>query len=61
MTVKVGSTWQSRDLKQFVVIHLVEDNNGHTWVHYRDNPKKKCTEYSCYMESFLERFTELKV
>jgi len=57
--IKEGSVWVSSDNKQFTVLHLVEDDSGHTWVHYRSNPKKECTEYSCYVESFLERFTEL--
>jgi hypothetical protein len=57
MKIKEGSRWWSGDNKRFVVLHIVEQD-GHTWVHYRDEsaaPK----EYSCYVESFLDRFSPL--
>lgn len=57
--VTVGSRWWGGGDDQFVVIAVIEQE-GHTWVHYRDNsgnaPSK---EYSCYLESFLSRFKEL--
>ena len=59
--IKDGTIWHSID-KKFVVLHTIE-LEGHTWVHYREhNPKKstlECKEYSCYQESFLERFSPL--
>lgn len=57
MLIKEGSRWWAGDQKKFVVLHVIEQE-GHTWVHYRDesaDPK----EFSCYKESFLQRFTPL--
>jgi poly(3-hydroxybutyrate) depolymerase len=53
--VKEGTTWASVDGKEFVVMHVIEQQ-GHTWVHYRENRRDEPREYSCYMESFLSRF-----
>ena len=50
---KEGSKWASID-NIFVVIHTIEIE-GHTWVHYRKESSNQ--EYSCYVESFLARFT----
>lgn len=63
MIVKEGSLWWSGDNKKFRVINVVE-TNGHTWVHYREEPAKwrpvsELKEYSCYQESFVERFRQL--
>ena len=55
--LKEGSKWTAilgSDI--FVIIQTVE-LDGHTWVHYRKEPSEK--EYSCYAESFLERFIPL--
>jgi hypothetical protein len=51
---KDGSRWTGIS-EVFVVLHTIE-LDGHTWVHYRKESSE--TEYSCYVESFLERFTE---
>jgi len=62
--VKEGSVWYGTERsKQFLVLHVVEQD-GHTWVHYRDHPTSgrpllECKEYSCYIESFLQRFSEV--
>lgn len=53
--IKEGSKWTSIN-DTFVVIHTIE-LNGNSWVHYRK--ESNGTEYSCYVESFLERFTPL--
>lgn len=58
MQVKEGSVWTSNNEKEFVVLHVVE-LNGHTWVHYRDQDCPECHEYSCYIESFVARFTPI--
>lgn len=59
--IKDGTVWQSSD-KKFVVLHTIEIE-GQVWVHYRDqnlkNPVAEPNEYSCYLESFLSRFTPL--
>ncbi len=59
-TVKPGSLWHSID-KDFRVISVTEVD-GHTWVHYREDlgikvPALQCREYSCYLESFVQRFS----
>lgn len=60
--IKVGSKWWDGKEKYFRVLAVVEAE-GHTWVHYRDDrgikvPAIECKEYSCYQESFVERFSE---
>ena len=59
--VKVGSIWFDNN-KEFMVIHLHTAEDGHTWIHYREHCNKKatakCKEYSCYQESFTDRFRE---
>jgi len=58
---KEGSRWSGGD-KHFRVLHVI-DQDGHTWVHYRDEPKQNLLEpikeYSCYLESFLSRFNQV--
>ena len=59
--VKEGSLWRSTDDKKFRVIS-VSEVEGHTWVFYREEPRKwapvsELKEYSCYVESFTHRFT----
>jgi hypothetical protein len=57
-TIEKGSLWSGNSRTQFQVIDqvVIEDQ---TWIHYRlvssDDPK----EFSCFKESFLERFTKL--
>jgi len=50
---KEGSRWATIT-ETFVVLHTIE-LNGHIWIHYRLESSDR--EYSCYVESFLERFT----
>ena len=58
--IKEGSKWLGADGKKFHVIHVIELNEN-TWVHYIAEQAKEneTREYSCYVESFLSRFTEL--
>lgn len=60
MAVKNGSRWSSTDGTVFVVIGtmLIE---GKDWVYYRaEKPKDHMPdEFSCYQESFVERFSPL--
>jgi hypothetical protein len=53
---KDGSNWGDGNGKKFHVINTV-CLDDHTWVHYRS--LNNGNEYSCYLESFLERFREL--
>jgi hypothetical protein len=53
---KPGSIWSGSDSIKFRVIENVYTDDN-VWVHYirlTDN-----TEYSCYVESFLQRFRAL--
>lgn len=58
--VTVGSRWWSGTSAKFIVIDVITIE-GYTWVHYRDDTDKaeQPREYSCYLESFLQRFTGL--
>ena len=55
--VTVGSRWWTGQGEKFVVIDVITIE-GYTWVHYKDD-KHEPREYSCYLESFLQRFTGL--
>lgn len=57
MKLTIGSLWWAGDGKKFRVTNIVEDN-GMTWVHYEEEEFVK-RQYSCYVEAFLARFSEL--
>jgi hypothetical protein len=57
-SIKQGTKWTGID-KEFVVIAEVEATDGHEWVYYRDAKGNPPREYSCYKESFLQRFRPL--
>jgi len=58
-TPKDGSRWTGNGQDTFRVLHTVELTD-HTWVHYiKENIDTGPREYSCYLESFLERFTPI--
>jgi hypothetical protein len=55
---EIGSKWSGQNnYVVFRILHTIE-LDGHTWVHYCDN-NNGGKEYSCYLDSFLARFTEL--
>ena len=56
MIIEVGDSYKDVNGKKFVVVHLVQDLAGHNWVHYRN--QQTGDEYSCWEESFLERFSK---
>jgi len=56
MTPRVGSKWWSGNGKIFYVKSVV-DLEGNVWVYYSEHGTDR--EYSCYLESFLERFKEI--
>ena len=62
MIVKEGTKWGSADGKVFRVINVV-DANDNTWVHYREERgffnRVESKEFSCYQESFVQRFRQL--
>lgn len=55
-----GSVWQSADGRRFQVINEIQ-LEGNNWIHYRriDSDYDEPKEFSCYTESFLERFHKL--
>lgn len=60
--VKAGTLWSSSD--KFFRVLSVTEVEGNTWVHYREDrgskfPVVECKEYSCYLESFVQRFRQL--
>ena len=60
MKVETGSLWRDARGNFFRVISVIE-KDGHTWVHYRRDTGVRIsfletTEFSCYQESFVERF-----
>ena len=57
--IKEGSKWSSVTGQEFRVLNVVE-LEGHTWVHYIKEHalEDDIREYSCYIESFLQRFKE---
>ncbi len=61
MKIKEGTLWSGGD-KKFRVLGVVVAE-GNTWVHYRDELKgfdqSQSREYSCYEESFVQRFRPL--
>ena len=58
--VKTGSKWWAGEGNVFQVIDVVEIDD-HTWVYYRNTKpfNDEYKEYSCYIESFLQRFRQL--
>ena len=61
--VEAGTLWWAGEDKKFRVLNVTEIE-GHTWVHYREEPKRytpvnECKEYSCYIESFELRFRKV--
>ena len=55
---KIGSRWVGQNgYVIFRILNTIEMDDGHTWVHYCLDADGEQT-YSCYVESFLERFTE---
>lgn len=55
-TPKDGSNWEGSNGTKFRVITTIWLDDGH-WVHYKS--LSNGNEYSCFVESFLERFREL--
>lgn len=49
-----GSRWVDTELRPYYVITVYQDDGGNVWVYYRDG---KDNEYSCWIESFLSRFS----
>lgn len=55
-----GSVWASADGRTFQVIDQIRVE-GKDWIHYRriDSEYEEPKEFSCFVESFLDRFHQL--
>jgi len=51
-----GSIWESVNSDKFRILHVIK-LEGRTWVHYYS--VNQAIEYSCLLESFLERFSQV--
>jgi hypothetical protein len=58
--IEAGSVWSSVGGVHFQVISETYID-GNVWIHYRkiDKETEEPKEFSCYKESFLDRFTKL--
>lgn len=56
--IKVDSSWSDGMGKKFHIIKVAE-LDGYLWIHYKQDRIVEHKEFSCYLESFLERFTEV--
>jgi len=58
--IKKDSKWNDGGGKIFRILDIVQIE-GHTWIHYiKENAQDgENREYSCYLESFLSRFTQM--
>jgi hypothetical protein len=54
--VTIGSRWQASDRSEFTVREVIVENGG-TWVHYGRHAQD--TTYSCLIDAFLHRFTQI--
>ncbi len=54
---KEGSRWTAYDGVTFRILSIKEIDE-HVWVHYISESSEP-REFSCYLDSFLSRFTEL--
>lgn len=62
MKVKPGTLWWAGDSKYFRVIRT-ESLEDHEWVYYREDfgpevSENQCRKFSCYLESFIQRFRQ---
>ena len=58
MQVTEGSRWSSYDGRVFHVMNVIEID-GHTWVHYEQDQVTESRTFSCWIESFISRFTPI--
>lgn len=58
MQVKEGTRWSSSEGNVFHVMSVVEVD-GQTWVHYEQDNVSECRTFSCWIESFISRFSPI--
>jgi len=54
---KDGSKWSGADSRKIFCVIYTKEIENHMWIYYRE--QESGNEYSCYLESFLQRFTEM--
>lgn len=57
--IRPGTRWWGGTSNEFIVIAEHEADDGHKWIYYRDAKGDPPREYSCYKESFIQRFSPL--
>jgi len=57
--IKMGTRWTSSDSNVFHVMSVVECQDGHTWVHYEQDGINESKTFSCWLDSFVLRFTPI--
>lgn len=57
--VKQGSHWVSSGYEKVFVVISTAEIEGQQWVYYRDLKGDPPREYSCFLESFEQRFSPL--
>jgi hypothetical protein len=57
--VKIGSRWASADGNVFHVMSVIECEDGHVWVHYEQDNINESRTFSCWVDSFVYRFSPL--
>lgn len=56
----VGTIWRDADGNRFVVKFIDHNMNG-SWVHYQGAHLLAEKEFSCLIDAFKERFTQVEV
>jgi hypothetical protein len=57
--VKEGTRWTSSDGNVFHVMSVAECQDGHVWVHYEQDNINESKTFSCWVDSFVLRFTPI--
>jgi hypothetical protein len=57
--VKEGTRWAGSNGNVFHVMSVVECQDGHTWVHYEQDGINESRTFSCWIDSFVSRFTPI--
>ena len=58
MVPLTGSKWFGNSRETVFRVLDVIELDGHTWIHYCEDDNGE-SKYSCYLESFLGRFSEI--
>lgn len=56
ISIQAGTRWRGVS-NHVIVIYEIKAEDGHEWIYYRDADVDTPREYSCYKESFLDRYS----